>query len=154
MGGDIEVTGQEQFQALAKRLNAQGSAGRGLWRELNGAINKSVEPMTAAVIAHLDRYLPKRYALVLASTLKVRASRSTKTGAIALKLVGAAKGRRQKRRVGVLDAGTLRHPVYTTDVWVNQKVKPGFWSEPLDQSREIPAQEIRRAVQKALRNIS
>jgi hypothetical protein len=152
--GDVEVTGQEQFQALAKRINAQGSAGRGLWRELNKAINNAVEPMTDAVLAHLDHYLPSRYARVLAGTLKVRASRSTKTGAVALKLVGAAKGRRQKRRVGVLNAGTLRHPVYTTNVWVDQKVKPGFWSEPLDQAREIPAKEIRRAVQKTARKIS
>jgi hypothetical protein len=153
MAGDLEITGTQQFVAVAKHLNAQGKAGRGLWKELNTAIQTAAKPMGDAVLAHLEAYLPDNYARTLRATLTIRVSRSTRGNTAGLKLVGTAKGRRKKRRVKTLDDGVLRHPVFTTDVWVDQRVKPGFWSTPLENSREIPAKEIRRAVQKTIRKL-
>lgn len=155
MAKDLEIVGaKQQFVALAKRLNAQGSSGRGLWKELNSEIKTAAQPMTDTVLRHLGNYLPKRYARVLQSTLIVRISRSTRGAAAGLKLVGTAKGHSRKRHVNVIDQGTLRHEVWgNPDVWVDQSVKPGFWSSTLDQTREIPAKAIRRAVQNSARKI-
>jgi hypothetical protein len=150
---DFEVTGQEQFIRLAKNLNAQGKAGRGLWKELNKAIANAVEPMVDVVKRHLDQYLPDRYADAIRPKLTVRVSRSTKGTGPALKLVGTSKGRSKRRRVGTIDRGTLRHPVYRMDTWVDQSVKPGFWSTPLSESAEIPRREVRRAIQATIRKI-
>jgi hypothetical protein len=42
-------------------------------------------------------------------------------------------GRRPKRGGGVdleaINAGTVRHPVFTTGTWMAQKVNPGFWDD-------------------------
>lgn len=156
MAGDLEFPGaKQQFVALAKRLNAQGKQGRGLWNELNRTMKDAAEPMTAAVLRHLSGYLPDRYAGVLHKTLTVRVSRSTKGDAAGLKLVGAAKGVKKKRHIRVINDGTLRHPVYgNPEAWVDQPVKPGFWTEPLTLSRDIPAKQIRRAVQDTIRKVT
>lgn len=155
MAGDFEITGTEQFVAMAKRLNAQGKQGRGLWRELNAEFKTAVEPMTDAVLDHLNDYLPSGYAPVMKRGLTVRVSRSTKGASIGLKLVGTAKGVRRKRHISVINAGTLRHPVYgNPNAWVDQKVKPGFWSKPLDLARAIPAKHIRRAIQSTIRKLT
>lgn len=152
---DLEIRGaKQQFVALAKRLNEQGKGGRGLWKELNAEIKTAVQPMTDTVLRHLESYLPDRYAGVLRSTLTVRVSRATRGAAAGLKLVGTAKGRSKKRHVRQIDAGILRHTVFgNSDVWVDQSVKPGFWSDTLSQTREIPATAIRRAVQTTIRRI-
>lgn len=151
---DLEITGTEQFVHLAKALNAQGSAGRGLKRELMGAIKTAAKPMEQAVRDHVAQYLPSGYAPVMAAGLVVRPSQSTRGNAVGLKLTGYAKGVKKRRHIRVIDRGTLRHPVYgNSGAWVDQKVKPGFWSTELEQSREKPATEIRRAIQQALRNL-
>lgn len=154
MADDFEITGTEQFVALAKRLNAQGKQGRGLWRELNTQLKNSAAPLTDVVLSHLADYLPDRYAKVLRTSLTVRVSRSTKGASAGLKLVGTAKGVKKKRHIKVINDGTLRHPVYgNPEAWVDQDVKPGFWSQPLDANRKIPATHIRRAVQNTIRKL-
>lgn len=156
MAGDLEFPGaKQQFVSLAKRLNAQGKQGRGLWLELNRTMKAAAQPMTDVMLRHLQDYLPDRYASVLRKTFTVRVSRSTKGDAAGLKLVGTAKGAKRKRHIRVINDGTLRHPVYgNPDAWVDQPVRPGFWTQPLTVSREIPATEIRRAVQNTIRKIS
>lgn len=154
MADDLKITGTQQFVTLAKKLNAQGRQGRGLWRELNTQLKQAAEPMIDVVKLHLSDYLPDAYAKVLRTSLTVRVSRSTKGNAAGLKLVGVAKGVKKKRHIKVINDGTLRHPVYgNPEVWVDQPVRPGFWSTPLDSARAIPAKQIRRAVQNTIRKL-
>jgi hypothetical protein len=151
---DLEIRGQEEFVRVAKALNAQGSAGRGLKRELRKQIQAAADPMTDEVLNHVAFYLPNRYAAVLARDLKVRQSWSTRGNVAALRLTGTAKGRNKRRHVGAINAGTLRHRVYGRDVWVNQSVQPGFWDKPLADAREKPARAVRRAIQETARKIA
>ena len=156
MAGDLEFPGaKQQFVAVAKKLNAQGSQGRGLWRELNTQLKSAAQPMTDVVLRHLSDYLPDQYAKVVRSSMTVRVSRSTKGAGAGLKLIGTAKGIKKKRHLRVINDGTLRHPVYgNPNKWVDQRVRPGFWSQPLDANREIPATHIRRAVQRTITKLT
>lgn len=152
---EFEVTGTQQFVNLAKALNAQGSAGRGLKKELMDAVKAAAKPMEHEVRIHVSRYLPSGFAPIMVAGLVVRPSTSTRGKSIGLKLTGTAQGVTRKRHIRVIDTGTLRHPVYgNREAWVDQKVKPGFWSEPLADSREIPAVEIRRAIQRTINKLS
>ena len=155
MAGDLEIRGAKAaFVGLARRLNEQGSSGKGLWKELNAEIKTAAQPMTDAMLRHLSGYLPDRYAAVLKGSFTVRVSRSTRGGSPGLKLVGIAKGRSKKRHVSVINNGTLRKPVFgNTEVWVDQSVRPGFWTDTLTDAREAPATAIRRAVQRTISKI-
>lgn len=148
---DFEITGTQQFVRLAKALNAQGSAGKGLKRELMAEIKDAAKPMEDEVRNHIAQYLPDRYAPLIARGLVVRPSQKTTGASVGLKLLGYAPGQRRRRQIGVIDKGTLRHPVYgNRGTWVGQKVRPGFWSEPLERARDKPAVAIRRAIQRAI----
>lgn len=145
---DLEVRGTEEFVRVAKALNAQGSAGRGLKKELMTAIKAAAKPMENEVRDHVAQYLPDRYAPIISKGLVVRPSQKTTGKSVGLKLLGYAPGQSRRRQIKVIDGGTLRHPVYgNREAWVDQKVKKGFWSEPLQRAREKPAKEIRRAIQ-------
>lgn len=151
--GDLEVTGTQEFVRLARALNAQGSSGKGMKRELMAAIKTAAKPMEDEVRDHVSQYLPSGYAPVIARGLVVRPSQSTRGSSIGLKLVGHAKGRSKRRHIKTIDAGTLRHLVWGRAPWVNQRVRPGFWSQPLAAARERPAKEIRRAIDAVARKI-
>lgn len=151
---DLKITGTEEFIRVAKALNAQGSAGRGLKRELMAAVKAAAKPMEDEVRDHVAQYLPSGYAPIIARDLVVRPSQSTRGNSIGLKLKGHAKGVTRRRHVRVIDKGTLRHPVWgNREAWVDQRVRPGFWSTPLTNAREKPAKEIRRAIQAVARKI-
>lgn len=144
---DVEIVGAQDFAVAALKLQAMGKEGGGLRRELNRNLLKAAEPMTKAVLEHLDQYLPSGYAPILAAGLTVRPSISARGSAAGLRLVGKAKGVKRGRQIGVINLGILRHPVFgNADVWVNQRVRPGFWSTPLANSSEEPKRAIQQAV--------
>lgn len=152
---DLEITGTEAFIKVARALNAQGSGGLGLKRELRRNIEDAAEPLVNEVRDQIALYLPDRYAAVLARDLVVKQSWSTRGASAGLKLTGHAKGITRRRHVRQINLGNLRHKVYgNPTVWVDQSVRPGFWDDPLTGSREKVATAIRRAIQRAARQIS
>lgn len=144
---DVEIVGAQDFAVAALKLRAMGKEGGGLRRELNRNLLTAAEPMTKAVLTHLDQYLPSGYAPILAAGLTVRPSISARGSSAGLRLVGKAKGVKRGRQIGVINLGILRHPVFgNSNVWVNQRVRPGFWSTPLANSSEEPKKAIQQAV--------
>src|SRR5260370_21656713 len=104
-------TGPEQLRLLSVRLRAAGTEGQGLRRELYKAVNHAVKPLAAEIRdpAHLQAYMPARYAGVLAGDLRVTATKSTgRNPGVAVK----AKGRRPRRKGVKVDAGVLQHPLF------------------------------------------
>lgn len=152
MAGEFQLTGGEQFLALAKRYNAMGRQGRGLWKELNAGIEQAAQPMVDEVEASASRYLPDAYAAIVRTKLTVRVSRATRGSSIGIKIVGTAKGRSKGRRLKTIDQGTLRHPVFHMDNWVDQRVQSGFWSEPMSQTDQLH-KHTEKAVRRAFNRL-
>ena len=146
----VSGPGPYQLRKLSARLREAGDEGQGLRKELYKAINEAAKPLAAEIRdpAHLQAYMPNRYAIVLAADLAVTATKSTsKNPGVAIR----AKGRRHKRKVIQLDNGILKHPLYgNRDHWFEQlsgKMKAGFFTDPAE--RAAPA--IRDQVMGALR---
>lgn len=129
-GGPVEVEFRnlQQFATLAKAL---GGAGKDLKKELRKGLNKAVKPLGVKTKQGIGRYLPSGYAPTLKRAF--RASTSIRlTGNPSVTIKGRAKGRRKQREIRAMDKGVLRHPVFgNRQVWVAQKVRPGFWSDPM-----------------------
>jgi hypothetical protein len=52
------------------------------------------------------------------------------------------------------DRGTLRHPVFgNREVWVNQPVKLGWWSRPVEESRDDIVKATDDAVGKIIKSM-
>jgi hypothetical protein len=125
----VEVRGQYQLRELAARLRDAGEEGQGLRRELFKAINEAAKPLAAEVqdVAHLDTYLPNRYAATLAADMTVGTQKSFgKNPSVAIR----ARGRAHKRKLKRIDEGSLNHPLWgNRSHWYRQAVKPGFFSK-------------------------
>jgi len=153
----VELRGQYELRLLSARLRAAGTEGQGLRRELYKAITKAAKPLAADIRdpAHLDAYLPNRYAAVLAADLAVTTQkRFGKDPSVAIR----AKGRSKKRKVKMLDEeGVLAHPLYgNRDRWFRQTshVKPGFFSDPAKKAAPAIRSEVLAAMHETAQKIT
>jgi hypothetical protein len=150
----MPASGAEQLRLLSARLRAAGTEGQGLRRALYRAIDAAARPLAEEIgsTAHLDPYLPNRYAAVLASDLTVTVSkRGTVNPAVTIR----ARGRVRRRQVVALEGGRMRHPVFADAKesrrdwrWVNQTagLKPGFFTDPCRQAAPRIRDEILAAM--------
>lgn len=139
---DLRIKGAEQLGDLAKRLRAQGEAGKGLRRELLREIRSAAKPLAeeakrAALAIPAkppeDTGLRKRVARL------VRVRTRTTGQRVGVRIaVGKLDGTNLPRR---LNRGSWRHPVHGTDRWVVQTVPPGWFDKTL--RRGAPRVRIR-----------
>jgi hypothetical protein len=131
---------------VGRRLKESGD--KGLRKELLRGINRSLKPVKAKVKEAALRDLPREGGLnefVASSKIGSRTRMAGRNPAVFL------TGRKAGHDLRSTDRGRLRHPVFgNREVWVNQQIKPGWWSETL--AGEIPA--IRHEVVRALDDVA
>lgn len=138
---ELRIEGADKFGALAKRLKQAGD--KDLRKELYRGITRAVKPLTKDVKDSTTKFLPKRYALELAKSLRVRSRRRAGNNP-AIYLVGSAKTPRGKDRdLASLNRGRLRHPLYgNRGYWFDQDVDPNWWDDPLLEGADAVREEI------------
>jgi hypothetical protein len=149
----VEVRGQYQLRELSARLREAGTEGKGLRRKLMKQMNDAARPLAKEIssVEHLKPYMPDRYAAILAADLGVRVAKSfSKNPRVEIR----AKAKQHKRKVAVLDAGLINHPIYAqgerkTWSWSNAQtggMKAGFFTDAC--KRQTP--QIRDQILKAM----
>lgn len=140
------IRGAEQLTVLAKKLRAAGD--RNLRRELLRGLRAAGKPMGARARANAMR-LPHRGGLaqlVASSRITVQ---TRLTGNVRVRIVA-----RNESAIINADKGKIRHPVHGTDVWVTQKVQPGWWTDAARKTDRPVAREMARAVANISRQLS
>lgn len=141
----FEVRGAEDFLDLSKALKAAGQTE--LRKELNKAIRAAAKPLIPMTRAAARRDLPARggfAAGVARAPQRVQVRTGQKSAGIRVVVGKNSSGARGA------NAGTIRHPVPGSGVWVDQSVTPGWFDETL--KREAPS-TARPAIEAALRDI-
>lgn len=140
----VEVAGAQQFAELAKRLKGADKAYR---KELRIGLNRAVKPLREQVKTDLPQYMPDRYALVMRKALKIKTVIRMSGKTAGVRLTATGKGRHKSRDTRNLNRGTLRHPLWgNRDWWYAQKVRRGFWDEPLRAGAPDVRREIVRVI--------
>jgi len=159
--------GARQFGDLARVLRQVGQDG--LRRELFKAISDAAKPVADEIrsTAHLDPYMPNRYAAVLAADLQVTTYKNASVSNPGVTITARAPTPRhgsRGRQVQSLNAGLIRHPVFAdrtaprrTWHWKSQTggMQPGFFTDPCEAAaprvRDAIAAAVDRAMAKAER---
>ncbi|MBO0813568.1 MAG: hypothetical protein J2P30_00205 [Actinobacteria bacterium] len=149
-----------EFEALARALKEAGETG--LRRELTKAFQDAARPLARRIASeeNLKPLMPDRYAEILAEDLAITISQ--RTGATYPGVYLRAKGRTRSRHVKRLNEGILTHPVFGRPeaeaaasahgrgwTWVSQKIRPGYFDDPVRAS----GPEVRRQIEAALRRV-
>lgn len=140
---DFEIRGADEFLRLSKALKA---AGRGdLRKALTAGIKKAAKPLIGKSRDEARARLPQRgglAAVVAKAPQRVQVRTGAKTAGVRIVVGGkggAARG---------ANAGVIRHPVFgNRGVWVSQKVRPGWFEDPMNDGAPIVRPEIERAME-------
>lgn len=143
---NLQIKGAEQLGDLARRLKAEGEAGKGMRRELLKEIRAAAKPLAEdakSAVKSLSAKPPEDTGLRrrVAAGVKVRTRTSGKNVGVRI-VAGKLDGTNLPRR---LNKGSWRHPVFGSDTWVTQTIQPGWFDETI--RRGAPRVRVRvRAV--------
>lgn len=141
---DFEVRGADQFLKLSKALKHAGRTG--LRKELNAGMRRAARPLIRKTRDEARRRLPSAGGLAAQvakepQRIQVRTGRTPGVRVVVGKKQGGARA---------ANKGVIRHPVFgNREVWVDQKVAPGWFDDPLRSS----APAIRRDVERAMQDV-
>lgn len=131
MFGEMRVTGANELQALARRLRQVGD--KDLRKELYSGLRRSAKPLIAEARDNAEKTLPKHGGLnerVARSKFKVSTRGAGRNPGVRITATGL------DRRIDT--TGTVLHPVYgNRKVWVTEKVKPGWFTDPMEAGAPV-----------------
>ena len=134
------MDGGEQLRRLARDLDGASAK---LRRELPTRMRRAGERLVPPIRASAAERLPKRGGLnryVAESAIRVVVSTAPSTTKVAV--VGRLPKRGGRVDLEALNAGQVRHPVFTTGVWVEEKIRPGFWDDAVAKHEDQVRAEV------------
>lgn len=143
---DLKVSGAQDFARVSRACKDAGD--KSLNREVFRALGSAGKEMTPLVLKAMPSYLPDRYAADVAGSLKVRVRSRRSARNPSVFLVGQAKSNKGQRRLGGLEKGSLRHRTWGRNPWHEQKIRSGFWSEPLTKGAVAVRKELVHALER------
>lgn len=144
---DVQVRGAENFMRLSKALKAAGQ--KELRKELNKNLRDAVKPLIPLTRAAARSTLPSRGGLAAeVARAPQRAQVRTGQNTAGVRLV---VGKRRGSAAGSANRGVVRHPVFGRDVWVEQKVTPGWFDDTLEQAAP---DEVRKRCEAAIEAVA
>jgi hypothetical protein len=145
------VTGIERLRKDVAIL--RDGLGREVGKELQGSIDQPIKRFRDAVDSAIARDFPRRYAAVFGGAFRIRASSTSGSAALRVKLRGTARGKSHIRDSAALNRGVLRHKTWGRPPWHSQSVRPGFWDDPAKQLAVDVRTEVEKAVERAAKAI-
>lgn len=139
------------LKSLARRLRQAGR--KDLTRELNKGVADAVKPLRAELPASARSHLPRRGGLAArVAGAKIRVTR--KPNGVVLTAV-------QQYQIRPMDdPGVIRHPVFKRKgeegrhtVWMAQKIRPGWFSDPANRTRALAAKNLEAALNNVARKL-
>lgn len=140
-GINLSISGTERLTSTARAMrDAKVKEAVGL------ALRQSARPLGEAAKASALATLPRRGGLAAA----VAGSSITFTPTVKGDAVGVRITPTGSYDSRSIDAGRLKHPVYGHPVWVEQQVKPGWFTRPMNAAEP----RVRAALTAALKAVA
>lgn len=142
MPDDFTVRGADDFYRLSKALKAAGKTE--LRKELHKGLRRAARPLIPKARAEARARLPKRGGLAEQiakepARIQVRTGKDPGIRVVVGKKRGGARAANQ---------GVIRHPVFgDREQWVDQRVKPGWFDEPMNDAAPSIRRDLLRAME-------
>lgn len=143
MAGGLEVRiAAGEISKLAAQIRTSGQ--KDLAKELGAALDKVVPPVQAAIRESAAETMPSGYVWALTRSLQWRNTRRAGSQRASLRLVTYADGKSEKRDIGALEDGRLRHPLYgrRAATWYVTRIRPGFHKRGTDKAADQVVEQL------------
>lgn len=165
MAMSVKVSGQGSFAQFA--VACYWAAKTGVDKEFKQGLTEAGKDIEDTVRKTTDDFMPKGYEQVFKARLRTRVSvRMVNDAGVTVSAYGL--GRSGRRDVERLEQGILRHPVFgrwrerrgrfrnrhkLRNPWVAQKIKPGWFSVPVNTAAPAAFAKVDAAVGRVLDGI-
>lgn len=122
---EVKIEGAATFAKVAAQIRAEGN--KPLARQMGAALAKAVQPVKASITKEAAVAMPSGYTGLLTGSLRHRISRRTAGQQAQVLLATYADGKKERRDIGSLEDGALRHPLFgRKKKWYVTTVRAGF----------------------------
>jgi hypothetical protein len=152
-----EIQGRAQLRRLGEQIKATGD--KGLGREMAAAIRKAAKPIEAAISREADAVMPSAggYRATFSKSMKFRVALRIGARRASLTMHTFATGTKERRDIGALNKGTLRHPVFgrsrrikvgpragtaQPNPWSVTAIRPDFFGRGTAAAGDVAEREI------------
>jgi hypothetical protein len=139
---ELSILGAERLELVGARLKQTGNGD--LRKALLKGLRAAAKPMLQVAQDAARDKLPRSGGLnefVAASKFSTTSKLTGKNPSVSLK--ATKKG----HDVKATDRGVLRHPVFGHNVWVQQTIPAGWFSQSLEEKSEIPRKELHKVLE-------
>ncbi len=139
----------DDFLKASKALKAAGQTG--MRKDLNRRITAGAKPLIPKTRAAARSKLPTRGGLadkIAKAPQRVQVRTGKETAGV--RIVVGSKGGGARGA----DRGVIKHPVFDTGRWVEQRVEPGWFSETLQREAPRIRPDVEQAIKDTLNRIA
>lgn len=152
---DVKVVGHHKLGRVARAARYANDKDAGT--QLRKAMTRLSKPLQKAVRDDVPKYMPRSggYAAVVKKALRLRTKTNTSMRSAGITIHAKAVGQKRLRDVRALEGGRLRHPVFgrSDRKWVLQKIRPHFFTGPLNDNADTVRDELIDAMDAVARRI-
>lgn len=146
MSLEVKIEGAATFTRVAAQMRAE--ANKPLARQMGNAIAKAVEPVKASITREAAAAMPSGYTALLTGSLKHRISRRHAGQQAQVLLNTHADGKQERRDIGSLEGGVLRHPLFgRKKKWYVTTVRAGFHKRGTENAMDEAVDALDEVVQ-------
>lgn len=162
------VTGYNELSLLGFRLREAKNVG--LTRELREGLRRPLRPLADQIRAGSPEYTPRGYEATFAASLKFKTKISLVGTGAAVDFTVTAAGKSDQRHIREINRGRLKHPVFGRtrplknhakwravtyrNPWVWQRIKAGFFTDPVRANFNTMRAEMRAAIRRVAEQIT
>jgi hypothetical protein len=147
---EVKVEGADALGRLARRLKEDGN--KELRKKLMAGIQRATRPLREEIKVAARRQLPRSGGL---NEFVASGKFSTKTRSGGRKVGVRITGVKSGHDIRAIDRGRLRHPVWgNRRRWVNQRVRPGFFTKTIEDRAHIVRDELVDVMQEVAREVT
>lgn len=166
---EIRVQGAANLRRVAEQIRSEGR--KPLGREMATALSKALEPVKISIAKEADQVMPNRggYNAVFSSSLRHRTSRRASGNQASVILTTYADGKKDRRDIGSLNQGNLRHPVFgrsrkirrgnrtgtaQANPWAVTSIRPGFYNRGTDNAMDESEKQVLVVIDDLVRRLA
>ncbi|BCJ45314.1 hypothetical protein GCM10010168_85830 [Actinoplanes ianthinogenes] len=150
---DLKIRGDRRLREVAAQIKAIGD--KGLGREMAAGLRKATEPIKKGIRTSAEQTMPASggYSALLSKSLRWRVNVRPGARIANVTLTTTADGTKEKRDLGRLEAGELRHPVWgrsrklksgkrKSNPWATTTIRAGFHKRGTDKAADVAEKEM------------
>lgn len=161
MSLEFRIEGAATLHKVAAQIYAEGR--RNLAREMGNALSKAADPVKVSIRTEAVATMPKSggYSALFSKSLRFRLERRNGAQQATAQLITYADGQGERRDIGALNRGNLRHPVFgrsrrlrsgvragnqRTNPWAVTSIRAGFHKRGTDHAMDEAQKQLGKVI--------